>query len=253
MRVALFLWVVVLAFSLAAFREANSSQPPIARTGAPGEGTCAGCHHGASPPPTINLTQNGQPPTVYVPGGAPVTLTLTVSHPSLSQYGFQLTVLSAQSGQENVPNQGLSTAGNPGIILQTGAGGRRYIAHQGISTTGTWSFEWTPPATDLGPITWYIAANAANGNGSTSGDAPGTFTLTLNPDQSAAILRPFQIHEGRLHLSAGTEVILYTLDGRQVGHLSASDPGELNLPEGVYIISWRNASGSGAQKVWINR
>lgn len=253
MKASIILWTTVLALSLVAFKEANSSQPPIARTGAPGEGTCAGCHGNASPPPTISLTQNGQPLTIYTPGGSPVTLTLTVSHPSLTLYGFQLTVLSAQPGQENVPNQGLSTGGNPGITLQTGADGRRYIAHQGVSTTGTWTFEWTPPATDVGPITWYIAANAVNGNGSTSGDAPGTATITLNPDQSANLPVPISIQNGQLYLAPHTEVTLYTLDGRKVGDFFASDRNQIILPEGIYIAHWRHLTRSGVQKLWVNQ
>lgn len=253
MKTSFFLWTAVLALSLAAFREANSSQPPIARTGAPGEGTCAGCHGGASPDPSISLTENGQPLTSYIPGGAPITLTLTVSHPSLSRYGFQLTVLSSQTGQENVPNQGLSTGGNPSIVLQTGAGGRRYIAHQGVSNTGTWTFEWSPPATDVGPITWYIAANAANGNNSTSGDAPGTSTITINPDRSAALSAPISIRNGRLYLAPETYVILYTLDGKKAGEFVASSMPEISLPAGIYIAHWQNPAGSGIQKLWINQ
>lgn len=251
MRFSFFIWLVVLALSLAAFKEANSTQPPLARTGAPGEGTCAACHGGASPAPTISLTQNGQPPSVYIPGGSPVMLTLSVSHPSLNRYGFQLTVLSAQSGQENIPSQGLSTGSNPGIVLQTGANGRRYLAHQGTSSTGVWSFEWTPPATNVGPITWYIAANAVNGNGTTTGDAPGTFTITLNPDQSATFSAPAAIRDGRLHLAPHTEIDLYTLDGRKIGHFTAADANEVSLPTGIYIARWRNPNGSGIQKLWI--
>ena len=34
----------------------------------------------------------------------------------------------------------------------------------------TWQFDWTVPDPAVGTITFYAAGNAANGNGSTSGD-----------------------------------------------------------------------------------
>jgi len=46
----------VTAFSLLALREANSSQPPVARTGAPFDnGSCGSYHTGGSPTPTVTL------------------------------------------------------------------------------------------------------------------------------------------------------------------------------------------------------
>jgi hypothetical protein len=45
-----YLWIGAVALSLLALREANSSQPPVARTGAPFDnGSCGSCHTGGSP------------------------------------------------------------------------------------------------------------------------------------------------------------------------------------------------------------
>ena len=44
------------------------------------------------------------------------------------------------------------------------------VTHSSTSTTGDWTFTWRSPSTDLGSVTFYTAVNAANGNGSTSGD-----------------------------------------------------------------------------------
>ncbi|MCX8111799.1 MAG: hypothetical protein N3E49_01180 [Bacteroidia bacterium] len=250
MQKTLLLWIGALSLSLIAFKEANSSQPPVGYSGAPNEGTCASCHAGVSTAPTIALTHNGSPLSTYAPGGAPLTLTLTVSHPSLSRYGFQLTVLSAQSGQQNIPNQGLATGSSSNVVLQTGSGGRRYIAHQGVSNSGTWTFEWTPPATNVGPITWYIAANAVNGNGSPSGDAPGTATLTLNPDQGASL--PFTIQSHELSFREEfSEATLYNLEGQVVARMFPSQGSKIQLLPGLYILSWRTAHGEFARKIYI--
>jgi len=51
-----YLWIGAVALSLLALREANSSQPPVARTGAPFDnGSCGSCHRGGSPAPTITF------------------------------------------------------------------------------------------------------------------------------------------------------------------------------------------------------
>ena len=47
--------------------------------------------------------------------------------------------------------------------------------------THTFNFTWTAPSTDIGDITFYVTANAANGNGGTSGDHIYSTTLTVGP------------------------------------------------------------------------
>jgi hypothetical protein len=58
-----------------------------------------------------------------------------------------------------------------------------------LGTTGsiTFQFDWTPPATDVGPVSVYIAANAANGNNQDdAGDHIYTASFTLTPASSNA-------------------------------------------------------------------
>ncbi len=65
----------------------------------------------------------------------------------------------------------------------------QYIEHTSAGTrNGTrnsvnFDFDWTPPATDMGTINIYVAANAANGDGGTGGDHIYTahYTLTSAP------------------------------------------------------------------------
>ncbi len=254
-----FIWFAALALSLVAFKGTNSSQPPLARTGAPGEGSCRDCHSGGTGAVTITLTPSGGGSlTTYTPGGPALTLSLSVSHGTASIYGFQLTALSSQAGQENTPNQGLSTTGGTGTILQTGSNGRKYLAHSGSSSAGNWTFTWTPPATDVGPITWYIAANAANGNGTTSGDATGITSLTLQPDVPSALstaeTRPFQLIGNTLSLSAPvTGATLYTLDGREILRWQAGE-GPLTLSEkpALYLLRIYTPTGESIHKILVS-
>ena len=59
-------------------------------------------------------------------------------------------------------------------IEQTLAG---YSAVQ--PTPGTYEFDWNPPATDVGSVTIYVAANAANGDLTQNGDHIYTATYSL--------------------------------------------------------------------------
>ena len=84
--------------------------------------------------------------------------------------------------------------------------GREYIKHTLPGTAAgqpeghAWSFEWTAPPDDVGPVTFYAAGNAANNNGNNSGDyiyttsalvplpEPGSTTLGATALALAAVL-----------------------------------------------------------------
>jgi uncharacterized protein (TIGR03437 family) len=57
----------------------------------------------------------------------------------------------------------------------------QYITHMSPRGTGTFEFEWTPPATAAGEIRIFVAGNAANGNGNETGDRIYTASITLTP------------------------------------------------------------------------
>lgn len=73
-------------------------------------------------------------------------------------------------------------------LTQTDFGNLRfYIEHTASGTyAGTggganWSFNWTAPATDVGPVTFYAAGNQANNNNGRSGDQIYTATTISQP------------------------------------------------------------------------
>ncbi|MGH9938255.1 MAG: choice-of-anchor V domain-containing protein [Blastocatellia bacterium] len=159
---------------------AFSAGPPIGRTGAPALGsfaaelTCQGCHSSFplnSGPGTLTIT--GLPAT-YTPGQE-VAVTITLNQADRMRYGFEATVLDdlgRRAGDLTV-----TEATRTRTVDGTGAfAGRQYIQHiaGGIAPNGTnqnsWTFTWKAPAQTVGRVTFYVAGNAANGNGNNASD-----------------------------------------------------------------------------------
>lgn len=137
-----------------------NSNPPAARTGAPGEGNCTACHSGSvmSGEGVIFFTIGGGPD--YIPGQLyPVTIS-TIGGP---RNGFQLTIL---DGSNNAA--GTFTAGANSSLATSG--GRNYVRHNTSAGQTSWTFDWTAPATEMGELTAYYSMVKSNNSGSDSGD-----------------------------------------------------------------------------------
>src|SRR5258705_1050497 len=153
---------------------AFSAGPPAGYTAAPGEEpeACAECHV-----PTdagtghISITA----PSTYVPGQTyQVTVTHTNSDQTRMRWGFELTVLDTSDEKAGDLQ---SVDGLTQVLNNQGPGGaRQYLEHTSVGTFvgqkngASWTFNWTAPATDVGPVTFYTAGNQANNDGNTSGD-----------------------------------------------------------------------------------
>lgn len=161
---------------------ASSSGPQPATTGVPAigseaaEGLCISCHNSSpiNPDDAGMLTVEGVPPT-YEPGRS-YTLTVRFSHSdkAVIRWGFQMTAIAVKDGAgagEFVVTDAATT-----MTLAPMTGTRWYIGHSyggtAIGQTGgaSWSFDWKAPATDVGRIGFFAAANAANADGSNQGD-----------------------------------------------------------------------------------
>lgn len=179
---------------------AFSAGPPAGYTGAPQEEpeACAECH---VPPDAGTGKISVTAPQTYVPGQTyPITVTHTNADPTRLRWGFELTVL------DNASDEKAGELHNPDGLTQVlnNAGpnsARQYIEHTAAGTFigqqngASWTFSWTAPATDVGPVTFYAAGNQANNDGNTSGDyvyktfvasAPASttpnFALSVSPD-----------------------------------------------------------------------
>jgi hypothetical protein len=151
----------------------NANGPSGGQSGAPGEQNCTSCHIGAtqngSAENLLILTNDiGMGMTQYTPG-ATYTVNLSMaSNPA--KKGFQVTALNPANEMAGnfVPG------GNTQIKTATISGGqRKYATHKNTSNTATtqvWSWTWEAPATEQGPVTFYVATNKANNNNNDNGD-----------------------------------------------------------------------------------
>jgi len=164
---------------------ATGPQPAV--TGAPGDKTClqSGCHQGTanSGSGSVKVSLPGNV-TSYTPGGPAIPITVLISDSTMRSYGFQLT---ARSGTKGTTQAGdfSTTDGNTQVICPDAsikANGAscpsqfpiEYIEHtyagwsSSIGPKGSYSytFNWTPPATNVGNVTLYVAANCGTGSDS---------------------------------------------------------------------------------------
>ena len=124
----------------------------------------------------------------YTPGVAQ-HLVVTVTDSAQRRWGFQLTARQASNSKIMT---GTFTPGSDGFTqlactqttFQTESFGTscpasmplQYIEHttrgtqNGVRSSASFQFDWTPPATAVGSVVVYVAANAANGDNNTTGD-----------------------------------------------------------------------------------
>jgi uncharacterized protein (TIGR03437 family) len=153
-------------------------------TGAPGDNktgcVASGCHSGtpnAGPGKVKILLPSGNSGT-YTPGQA-MQLQVQVNDSSKAAFGFELTARSGSAGTTQAGDFS-TTQSNTQVVCPDGsikANGKtcpaqfplEYIEHTappgtltGLTGPGTltYSFMWTPPATNVGNVTLYVAANA---------------------------------------------------------------------------------------------
>jgi uncharacterized protein (TIGR03437 family) len=179
---------------------AFSIGPDPGYSGAPPDGNpnacaSAGCHTGMAKGGPINAAGGAVTATfstnTYTPG-QPVTITVNVSDPVNVWHGFQMTArldsdLTKQAGRFVFTStsdyyvicanlQPRPPSGNCPSTAPV-----EFMDHR-QPTTSSWTFTWTPPAADQGPVHFYIAGNAVNHNGTQdAGDHVYTKEYILQP------------------------------------------------------------------------
>jgi uncharacterized protein (TIGR03437 family) len=177
----------------------HSYGPPPGVTGAPGDNAkaCTQCH-------TTSALNSGtgsvkillQSGAFYIPG-VKQRVAVQIADPAQQRWGFELTARlnsdleKGQAGDftavdnltqvicgDNAPKP---CASGPTFITHTSAGTRN-----GTKGGATFQFDWSPPATNAGPVTFFVAGNAANGNGANTGDLIYTSSVQLSPAIPAA-------------------------------------------------------------------
>ncbi len=199
---------------------ANSSGPDAGNSGVTSERTCnqAGCHTGT------NVNAGGGRVEIqfasglnYTPG-VKQTLRVVITDPNATtrSFGFQVTARLASNTQQR----------GGGFTVEAGATARTFVwchsanfltqVDKSVASGGacpanaqlesiqhasplpasqgnTFTIEFEPPSTNVGNVQIFVAANAANGNGSSSGDRIYTANYTLQPQAGG---NPPQISSG---------------------------------------------------------
>ncbi len=240
---------------------AFSGGPPDGYAGnPPNQLTCVACH-GDFP---LNAG-NGQLELLGVPAtisaGQTYSLTVRLSDPGQSRWGFELTVINAQnesSGTIIVTDPDSTQISDnpapaPDYLKHTSAGTRR-----GTAGPREWSFDWT-----AGPdsqVEFYVAGNAANNDGTTFGDFIYAIHETAGGVVAVAAAEPVAGHERirllqnqpnpfnpmtsiRFNLSADSRVSLRIFDAKGALVRSLID-GE--VVAGDHTVAWEGTDLAGA-------
>ncbi len=240
----------------------NANGAPAGRTGAPGETNCTECHAGSSQSGlgvnSLYMLDGATIVTNYTPGQS-YNMTLSLAIGDVKE-GFQSTVLDL-AGTNFVGD----FPGTGGFGTQVfSASGRKYATHTSTSNSEgntAWVWTWDAPATDAGPIKFYVATNVANGNSNTSGDviylSEHTFGSTASLEEVEEDLTDFTAgyspasHAIQLNFSSKTVdrmfLNLVDMNGKSVftdnpgnsqlgsNSFNVTLPGDLN--PGMYVVN----------------
>jgi glucose/arabinose dehydrogenase len=216
---------------------AKSTGPDPGHTGAPSEKTCDECHvpDAQSVPPGQLLI--GAPQS-YVPGQTyQITVNESNASPTRQRWGFQLTAI-----DDNGDGAGTLAAGVDGRTQVIGGFApnptRQYVEHTSAGTSvgqsnGTsWTFNWTAPASNVGPVTFYAAGNQANNDNNSSGDTISTIFVVVPPSASTGDFSVTVVPSTQVIIpgASGTFTVTVTPTGGFTGAVSL---GVTGLPAGA--------------------
>ncbi|HEY7338659.1 MAG TPA: choice-of-anchor V domain-containing protein [Bryobacteraceae bacterium] len=185
---------------------AHEYGPDARYTGAPGDNplACAACHSNSPTGGPINpaggsVTAVFSSGGTYVPGGPPITISVNVTDPKNTHFGYQMTarldsdLANGQAG-DFTPGANQIVLCNDSSVRLPGkscpsAAAVEFVEHSfpagsQVSTT-PYTFTWTPPATNVGPVHFYVAGNSVNGDLKADGnDRTYTASYMLTPATS---------------------------------------------------------------------
>lgn len=230
---------------------------PGGKSGSPGDNgaNCTDCHAGTP----SNQSDWIISPMLQIMGYSPgqsYPLILTGYGQNAQIYGFEMTAEDANGNKVGTFLPDL--LGYTQIINNSSAATHTLLGTTPISDSAFWLINWTAPATSVGNITFYAAVNAANGNGSTSGDQIFLTNLTVSPSTGIAdrngknALGIFpNPSEGQINFTnedatRGQKLEVMNLNGQVVFTAGVSrgdnrlDLGHLD--EGIYLVRLGNKS-----------
>lgn len=180
-------------YNLNSHIQSGGGQPGL--TGAPGENNCTQCHVGTvqdgSTENALIVLDGITPVTQYTPGNSYTVSVSMNSNPA--KKGFSATALDGNTAMAGMFT-GDGTIGGTQDFTNT-PGTRTYVSHTASSNTSSqssWLWTWTAPTAGTGDVTFYVAANAANNNGNTSGDVIYLSTHTISEANASVEVNTFE-------------------------------------------------------------
>lgn len=171
------LTAVILMFSTSLI--SVPKKPPIAVTGAPGEGTCSDCHSGAGlnmGPGFVTLAFSGSKNEYKL--NKNYVITVSVFDTTKSRFGFETVSLDLNNMQAGKP---VETDHEHTTRRTDDETGRIYMSNYTGSELNVWTYKWKSPATNIGNVIFYASGNAADWNDNLEGDNIYTTTLQVSP------------------------------------------------------------------------
>lgn len=243
---------------------ASGSGSPGGKTGSPGDSgaTCNQCHIG-NPNTASNWITSDIPQTGYLPGQT-YTITATGSHVGVQRFGFELTAEDNAGGK--VGTFAITNSTETKLTNNNMAVTHKSAGTTPSGNTKTWSVNWTAPTNNAGEITFFASFNAANGNGSTSGDVIYLSSLNVLPNTTSVAEHSgdFEIYpnptQGNLNIvlpdaSHGTSFEVFNLNGQLIKSFPVSigkTSVNLDLPvRGTYLVKMQNQGSTELKKLVV--
>lgn len=246
-------------------------------TGAPGENNCTFCHSGqtqdGSTENTFIVLDGATPVSNYTPGQSYSVSVQLASDPD--KKGFSATVL---DGSDNAA--GTFVGSGMGGTQNFTDGGREYATHTSSSNmiaNSIFSWTWNAPATDVGAVTFYVASNVTNNDGSTLGDviylSQHIMGSTASISEEAAVEANFtagyasngnkliivfnSLTVGNMYLNLvdmnGSSVFTSDFGDSQIGENAESVVLPSGLESGVYLVHFFVGNKAMSSKIMIQK
>jgi hypothetical protein len=272
---------IITFFALTAGVEKSAGPPGCHANEPPNNTNCTSCHTGVINQGTaqVDLNLNGAEVS-YIPGQT-YTFTVSVKKTGMQDAGFQFIAL---QNNNNAVSPGTITLidptrtqkvdiSNPHLqgcsLLQ-----RVWVEHtfQGITSNmqgeSIWSFQWKAPETNVGAITFYLAALETNSNGDETGDLAYTRSITssavVNTSEEAELLKNstlVYINKNKLHIDSDLSTIenitISDIHGKELNKQSLflNDKNKLTmdvdeLARGLYIVIIKSKQSLVVKKIF---
>lgn len=247
------------AFMLLTSSMRDPNNPPVGKTGAPSETTCAqsSCHSGGAYTGTVTIS--GVPDTVLYGH----TYSITVKNTSNAvRAGFELTCLDSLNAK-----CGTLTSAS-GVSIGNGSG--RQYARQSTPKNlsggaASWTFNWTAPAAAAGKkATFYFVSLCANSNGQKSGDNVLTSNKPIVFTQVSPVTEPLAADNVKIYPTQVTDVLhidlqqasqgkifIFNTEGQLVVEQVLTETNTLDishLKAGSYVAKVQTSAGASARK-----